>query len=82
MKTTIELPDSLFAEAKAVAVRRRTTLKEMFEHALRREIAFLGNPSRSKFTEINNHGFPVLKKRGKRAVASEEVYRLLDEEGL
>ena len=40
MKTTIELPDALFAEAKSVALKRRTTLKAMMEHALRREIGF------------------------------------------
>ena len=34
MKTTIELPDELLAEAKAVAARRRTTLKALVEHAL------------------------------------------------
>ncbi len=39
MKTTLELPDNLLLEAKAVAARRRTTFKAMIEHALRREIA-------------------------------------------
>jgi hypothetical protein len=78
----LELPDSLFAEAKAVAVRRSITLKDMFEHALRRDIAFEDKPSPGTLTEINDHGFPVMKKCGNRMVANEEDYRLLDEEGL
>ena len=48
MKTTLELDDELLIEAKAVAARRRTTLKAMVEHALRRELqpayADGGNP--------------------------------------
>lgn len=39
MKTTLDLSDDLLSEAKAVAARRRITLKAMIEHALRREIA-------------------------------------------
>lgn len=39
MKTTLDLPDDLLIEAKAVAARRRTTLKDMVAHALRREIS-------------------------------------------
>ena len=38
MKTTLDLPDELLIEAKAVAARRRITLKDMVAHALRREI--------------------------------------------
>jgi hypothetical protein len=38
MKTTLDLTDDLLIEAKSVAVRRRTTLKAIIEHALRREI--------------------------------------------
>lgn len=39
MKTTLDLDDALLIEAKAVAARRRTTLRAMVEHALRRELA-------------------------------------------
>lgn len=63
MKTTLDLPDALLVEAKAVAARRRTTLKAMVEHALRREIQFqedpLNNLDPEKF-ELNDLGFPVL----------------------
>ena len=39
MKTTLDLDDDLLVEAKAVAARRRITLRAMVEHALRRELA-------------------------------------------
>lgn len=35
MKTTVEIPDSLLSEAKAAAVRERTTLKALLEEGLR-----------------------------------------------
>ncbi len=39
MKTTIELPDDLFREAKATAARRGTALKEFFREALTEKLA-------------------------------------------
>ena len=82
MKTTIELPDQLFVAAKAVAAQRRTTLKAMLEHALRREIGFDELPSADKVVEMNRYGFPVLKKHGTSLVTSEQIYALLDEENV
>ncbi len=38
MKTTIELPDHLLVAAKKRAVETRTTLREIFERGLRREL--------------------------------------------
>lgn len=82
MKTTIELPDQLFAAAKATAVKRRTTLKAMMEHALRREIAFdEASPDALGF-DVNSHGFPVLRKRDSAPVTSEMVYQMIEEEGI
>ena len=82
MKTTIELPDSLFAEVKVVAARRRTTMKAMMEHALRREIAFADAPLAGAPYELNEHSFPVLKKRAGVAVTSEMIYQMMEEEGV
>ncbi len=82
MKTTIELPDTLFAEVKAVAARRRTTMKAMMEHALRREIAFAEAPQADAPYELNEHGFPVLKKRDGVVLTNEMVYQMMDEEGV
>ena len=38
MKTTIDLPDELLIEAKKRAAETRTTLREIFERGLRREL--------------------------------------------
>jgi len=38
MKTTIELPDDLFLQAKRKALENRTTLRHLVERALRREL--------------------------------------------
>jgi len=38
MKTTVEIPDSLFEEARKVAHRDRTTLKALIEEGLRKII--------------------------------------------
>jgi len=64
MKTTLDLPDDLLIEAKAVAARRRTTLKAMVEHALRREIAPAVELDADSPFEMNELGMLVLKPRG------------------
>lgn len=38
MKTTLDLPDSLLAEAKAIARERRLTLRQLMEEGLRTAI--------------------------------------------
>jgi len=38
MKTTIELPDDLFLQAKRKALENRTTLRHLVERALRQEL--------------------------------------------
>lgn len=81
MKTTIELPDELLARAKIVAVERRTTLKAMIEHALKREL----NEGQVREEECgwvsNEFGFPVLKRGSSESVTSEQVYKMLEDEG-
>lgn len=39
MKTTVQIPDSLFEEARRLARRERTTLKSLIEQGLRRLIS-------------------------------------------
>lgn len=83
MKTTIELPDALLTEAKSVAAKRRTTLKAMIEHALKREIRFSeGEADDALPYEINSHGFPVIKKTGGTVLTSEMVYKMMDDLGI
>ncbi len=87
MKTTLELPDDLLMEAKAVAARRRTTLKAMIERALRRELApppEATNPAPETF-EIGPLGFLVLKRGAGETITLEKIKEIeaeLDEEEL
>ena len=77
MKTTLDLPDDLLIEAKIVAARRRTTLKAMVEHALRREIAPAIQLDADSPLEMNELGMLVLKKRGN-PLSMEEIQHLID----
>jgi hypothetical protein len=83
MKTTLELPDDLLIEAKSVAARRRTTLKALIEHALRREIqpATPESTLGSNLIEVGSDGIACLKSRGA-VVTSEFIRQLMDEEGV
>lgn len=88
MKTTLDLDDALLIKAKSVAARRRTTLKALVEHALRRELVPAANdrnPDPEVF-EIGPLGLPVLKRRSRGgATTMEDIRRLerkIDEEEL
>jgi len=82
MKTTLELPDALLMEVKAVAVRRRTTMRSIIEHAVRRELGELAPAKKEQevLTEVNAYGFPIMKRRGRGRITSEMVYALQDHE--
>ena len=58
MKTTIELPDELFIAAKKRAAETRTTLREIFERGLRRELgeAPQGPPARRRIRWVTTKG--------------------------
>lgn len=75
MKTTLDLDDALLAEAKAVAVKRRTTLKAIVEHALRRELSpapEVTNPDPAKF-EVGPLGFLVLKRKSGQSITLKQI---------
>ena len=81
MKTTLDLDDALLIEAKTVAARRRTTLKAVVEHALRRELApepELVNPDPEKF-EIGPLGFLVLKRKPGDTVSLGQIQAIQEE---
>lgn len=69
MRTTIDLPDPLFKEAKAAAALRGITLRDIVERALRREL----RPQRGTRStpggrlELKN-GFLVLKHKGRHVI--------------
>lgn len=77
MKTTLDLPDDLLVEAKSVAARRRTTLRAIMEHALRRELGGASRPtSHPTGTILNVYGFPVIRRSGQGRLTSEMVYAM------
>lgn len=79
MKTTLDLPDDLLREAKSTAARRRTTLRALFEHALRRELESTRPEEPGRIYRVDEDGLPYIPSRG-RKVTSATVYRLLEEE--
>ena len=85
MKTTMDIDDALLIATKEAAARRRTTMKAIVEHALRREIApdqdfAIEEPSACYRT--GKHGLPILKKRGGKKVSSETIYQMMEDEGI
>jgi hypothetical protein len=46
MRTTVDLPDSLFRKTKAVAALRGSSMKDLIIHAIEREVT--GSPAPSK----------------------------------
>lgn len=81
MKTTLDLDDALLAQAKIVAAKRRTTLKAIVEHALRRELAPVterANPDSEKF-EVGPLGFLALKRKPGEQVSLETIQSIQDE---
>jgi hypothetical protein len=84
MKTTIELPDELLMRAKATAAVRRTSLKAMIEHALKRELDYPNDLAEEEAPYVvNEHGFPIIKsKHIKKSVSSEDIYKMSEELGI
>lgn len=83
MKTTLDLPDDLLIEAKAVAARRHTTLKAIVEHALRREIQPTTPAADASFDstvfERGPHGILRLKRNRGDVVTLETIRKIQDE---
>ena len=84
MKTTLELPDQLFAEAKATAAMRRVTLKELFTRALEKEIRPVALPSEHSHFKIDEYGWPVLNREPNCGVivTQELIDSIREEEGI
>ncbi|MEX2606169.1 MAG: hypothetical protein WD708_02390 [Kiritimatiellia bacterium] len=81
MKTTLDLPDDLLLEAKSMALRRRTTLKSLVEHALRREIQGRQEmaPNEESRFQRNELGFLMLKRSPSDRICLEDIQRLEEE---
>ena len=70
MKTTVEIPDSLFHRAKVASAQRRTTLKQLVIDGLEKELAETPppkpvelTPDQAEVLELDEFGVPVLKVR-------------------
>lgn len=63
MRTTIDLPDPLFKEAKSAAALRGQSLKEIVVTALRRELRH-GRARPAGRIRQNRNSFPVLACKG------------------
>lgn len=83
MKTTVELPDALLQQAKALALRRRTTLKAVLTRALERELRGDAKPVDAQRFEVDAGGWPILKREDTSCVVRDEMIRdLRDQEGV
>jgi hypothetical protein len=56
MKTTVQIPDSLFKEARRVAREEHTTMKALIERGLRRVISELKQRERFKLRKATFKG--------------------------
>lgn len=85
MKTTLELPGELLISAKAMAARRRTTLKALFTRALERELRGEMQPASGHLHfAVDASGWPVLKRENapQTTVTDDVIRALRDEEGI
>jgi hypothetical protein len=72
MKTTIELPDELFAQAKRATLERGTTLKALIEQGLRHALAQPRSRSNTRFR------FPVIASMTAREADAMSVNEVID----
>jgi len=80
MKTTLDIPDDLLSEAKAVAARRRITLKDMVAHALRREIMPSSVPESALQSRYEVGPFGILRLPKRSGEITSELIRDLETE--
>lgn len=78
MKTTLELPDELFAQTKIAAAQRKTTFRAIVEHALRREVG--GGEVEDSYFTIGADGVPRIRRSGNVRITSAMVRELMEEE--
>ena len=91
MKTTIELPESLFRRAKIHAARRHTTMKELVIEGLKRVVdehgvqdggGFFLTEEEKEIVTLGANGLPLLKRAPgtrRKKVTDEIVNRIRDE---
>ena len=75
MKTTVDIPDSLFAEAKAVAKKKGTTLRELITDGLRQTIREASKPAVPFKLKDGSFGGKGLAKDWTWAEIRDEIYK-------
>ena len=73
MKTTIELPEELFLQAKRCALEQGTTLKALMESGLRNALAQV------KKRDSTPYRFPVIDAMAQPAASTIELNALIDQ---
>lgn len=91
MKTTIDIPESLYREARIRAVQTGSTLKKLILKALQHELQIFALPLPAKPSavpkmpfQVDEQGWPVLTRASedKIVVTEELINRLREEEGI
>lgn len=84
MKTTVEVRDDLLLDAKATALKRRITFKELLTRALEKDIYPVDPPKPEDHFVIDADGWPVLKRPVDAGVVvtDEFVRQLREQEGI
>ena len=90
MKTTIDIPERLYREAKICAVKRGSSLKDLVVTALQRELypelaaRSVTDQTRRERFEVDSSGWPVLQRRkGEKTIVTDElINRLREAEGV
>ena len=75
MKTTVDIPDSLHAEAKAVAKKKGTTLRELVVDGLRQTISEASQPVVPFKLKDGSFGGKGLTKQWTWVEIREEIYK-------
>lgn len=75
MKTTVEIDDDLFRQAKVLAAQRGITLRELMQTGLKLAMAEVGNHPRRTRVAFPLVGSGVRQGR----ITSEDVYRAMNE---
>lgn len=78
MKTTVEIDDELYRQAKVLAAQQGTTIKELMQRGLRLAMGIEEAPVRRHHVQ-----FPLIKSKNPgRIVTAEEVRRAIEEADL
>lgn len=87
MKTTIDIPESLYRQVKVKAAQEGVTLRELLLAAITRGLnqrPAIGAEATGKHFNVDELGIPLLKrsKKDKTVVSEEFLNRLREEEGI